>query len=228
MPELSREFRGIWFPREVWLDGRLTALEKIILLEVDSLDGPEGCYASNEHLAEFCQCSKNKVVEAISKLKKLGYVSVESFDGRKRTLRSNLHEPFDTPQNREAAYPENGRQTTRKMGERILVENTKGKKKENTKERNAETRESIIGSYTDDPELLEAIYAFIEMRKASKSAMTDHAVKLMLSKLDKLAADTPTKIAVLNQSTLNCWKGLYALKEPWKEANFASYSEYRR
>ena len=87
----NRDFKGVWIPREVWLDSRLNALDKVILTEIDSLDrGELGCYASNAHLAEFCQCSERKVSEAVSKLIKCGYVSVAGFDGRKRTLRSNL------------------------------------------------------------------------------------------------------------------------------------------
>lgn len=89
--EVKRDFKGVWIPREVWLDKRLSALDKVILTEIDSLDqGDSGCYASNQHLAEFCQCSERKVSDAVTKLIKCGYVSVASFDGRKRTLRSNL------------------------------------------------------------------------------------------------------------------------------------------
>lgn len=87
----NRDFKGVWIPREVWLDSRLNALDKVILTEIDSLDqGELGCYASNAHLAEFCQCSERKVSAAVSKLIECGYVSVAGFDGRKRTLRSNL------------------------------------------------------------------------------------------------------------------------------------------
>lgn len=87
----SRDFKGVWIPKEVWLDGRLSMLDKGILTEIDSLDmGESGCFASNEHLAEFCQCSERKVSESISKLIDLGYVTVISFDGRKRFLRSCL------------------------------------------------------------------------------------------------------------------------------------------
>lgn len=89
--EVKRDFKGVWIPREVWLDKRLSALDKVILTEIDSLDqGDNGCYASNQHLAEFCQCSERKVSDAVTKLIKCGYISVASFDGRKRTLRSNL------------------------------------------------------------------------------------------------------------------------------------------
>ena len=87
----NRDFKGVWIPKEVWLDTRLNALDKVILIEIDSLDqGENGCYASNEHLATFCQCSKTKVSTAISKLIECGYVYIQNFDGRKRELKSRL------------------------------------------------------------------------------------------------------------------------------------------
>ena len=83
MSEQNRDFKGVWIPREVWLDTRINALEKVILMEIDSLDSTERCcYASNQSLAEFCQCSENKVSCAISKLIELGYIYLQKFDGR--------------------------------------------------------------------------------------------------------------------------------------------------
>ena len=84
-----RDFKGIWIPSDIWLDERLNALEKAILMEIDSLD-VDGCYASNEYLADFCKCSERKITEAISKLIELGYISLKNFDGRTRILISNL------------------------------------------------------------------------------------------------------------------------------------------
>lgn len=91
MEENKRDFKGVWIAREVWLDRRLNALEKVILMEIDSLDSTErGCYASNKYIADFCQCSETKVSTAISKLVTLGYLYVKSFDGRQRELKSRL------------------------------------------------------------------------------------------------------------------------------------------
>lgn len=91
MQEFNRDFKGVWIPKTVWLDDRLSALDKIILTEIDSLDqGESGCFASNKHIAEFCQCSETKVSTAISKLIKLGYLYVQKFDGRQRILKSSL------------------------------------------------------------------------------------------------------------------------------------------
>ena len=87
----NRDFKGVWIPKEVWLDDRLSAVEKIILVEIDSLDSAErGCWASNQHIAKFCQVSERTVSSAISKLKDLGYIYVQSFDGRQRELKSRF------------------------------------------------------------------------------------------------------------------------------------------
>ena len=87
----DREFRGIWIPKEIWLDTELNATDKVILAEIDSLDiDDKGCYASNEYLADFCQCSERKVTEAISKLTNKGYVYTADFDGRHRVSCRNI------------------------------------------------------------------------------------------------------------------------------------------
>lgn len=89
--DLTRDFKGIWIPKEIWLDERLNTIDKIILLEIDSLDSSdEGCYASNKYLANFCKCTETTISTSISKLIKLEYLEVIKFDGRKRYLKSRL------------------------------------------------------------------------------------------------------------------------------------------
>lgn len=84
----NRDFKGVWIPKEIWLNENLTMLEKVILTEIDSLDNEEHCVAGNDYLAQFCQCSIPKVTQAVKKLIELGYIEVVSFDGRHRKLRS--------------------------------------------------------------------------------------------------------------------------------------------
>lgn len=102
----DRDFKGVWIPKEVWLDKRLSMLDKGILAEIDSLDMSEdGCFASNEYLAEFCQCSPTKVSTSISRLVELGYIRIASFDGRKRYLKSCLSKSESLPfKNCKAAF----------------------------------------------------------------------------------------------------------------------------
>ena len=92
--EQERDFKGVWIPKAVWLDRRLSALDKMILTEIDSLASEErGCFASNAYIADFCQCSEAKVTKSISLLIKHGYLYVASFNGRQRELKSRLSTP---------------------------------------------------------------------------------------------------------------------------------------
>lgn len=87
---MERDFKGVWIPKEIWLNKELTALDKMIFTEIDSLDNEEGCTASNEYIAEFCQCGITKVSNSIAKLIQMGYIYQESFNGRTRVLKSRL------------------------------------------------------------------------------------------------------------------------------------------
>ena len=89
--DLTRDFKGVWIPKEIWLDERLNTIDKIILIEIDSLDSTEeGCFASNKYLADFCQCTETTISTSINKLIKLEYLKLLKFDGRKRYLKSSL------------------------------------------------------------------------------------------------------------------------------------------
>ena len=65
---MNRDFKGIWIPKELWLNTELTMQEKIFLVEIDSLDNEEGCFASNAYFAEFFQLSKSRVSQIIKSL----------------------------------------------------------------------------------------------------------------------------------------------------------------
>lgn len=88
---LPRDFKGIWIPKELWLDRRLSIFEKCVLAEIDSLDcGEEHCFASNEYLAEMFNVKETKLRQALYKLKKFGLIEQIAFDGRTRVLKSNI------------------------------------------------------------------------------------------------------------------------------------------
>lgn len=61
--------------------------------------------------------------------------------------------------------------------------------------------------------LEKAIDDFTLMRKQIKKPLTKRAVELLLDNLEKLApGDEEKKIAILNQSIVNCWQGVFELK----------------
>ena len=73
---IERNFKGIWIPKEIWESDELTLREKVFLVEIDSLDGDDGCYASNDHFAKFFGLSKNRCSEVINSLNHKGYITI--------------------------------------------------------------------------------------------------------------------------------------------------------
>ena len=71
-----------------------------------------------------------------------------------------------------------------------------------------------INKYYDNEKLNKAFNDFIVMRKDIKKPMSERAIELAISKLDKLSGgDTEVAIEIVNQSILNGWQGFYELKE---------------
>lgn len=83
----NRDFKGVWIPKEIWLNKDLTMLEKVIYTEISSLDNENHCIARNEYFAEFCNCSVSAVTKAIKHLKDIELIQELAFDGRHRKLR---------------------------------------------------------------------------------------------------------------------------------------------
>lgn len=90
---MERDFKGVWIPKNIWLNGDLSLIEKCLIVEIDSLDNdPEtGCFASNEYLSKFIGISEGTCANIISGLKKRGYIIQVFFDGRNRGLRSLIN-----------------------------------------------------------------------------------------------------------------------------------------
>lgn len=90
--QVSRDFKGIWIPREIWLHPELSPLEKLLWSEVHSLYDRErgGCYASNTYLYQFLGIKERHLQEMMSHLKELGLIEQVSFDGRTRIIKAIL------------------------------------------------------------------------------------------------------------------------------------------
>lgn len=74
MERQERDFKGIWIPRDIWLSKELSLQEKVFLVEIDSLDNHNGCYAGNQYFAEFFGISKTRVSLVIKSLQEKGFV----------------------------------------------------------------------------------------------------------------------------------------------------------
>ena len=76
MEKPSRDFKGIWIPKEVWESNELSIMEKVLFVEIHSLDNERGCYASNRYFSEFFGVSERQIQNVIAALKGKGFVKV--------------------------------------------------------------------------------------------------------------------------------------------------------
>lgn len=74
--ENNRNFKGVWIPAEYWLDENLTIMEVVLITEIESLDGDNGCFASNKHFADFLGVTAGRASQLIKKLAEKGYIQV--------------------------------------------------------------------------------------------------------------------------------------------------------
>lgn len=103
--------------------------------------------------------------------------------------------------------------------------NVKNEKKEKKEVTNVTKKKESAVYYPNDEKLNQAFLDFMEMRNKIKKPMTDRAITLAMNKLLDLATvpfsdrmDNDLAIKILEQSTMNCWQGLFPMKED-KQSN---------
>ena len=125
----SRTFKGVWIPKDLYLEKGLSWTQKLILLEVDSFSNNGlPCFVSNEHLSQFTQASLSSVEKGISKLVQAGYLirTRQRIDGKStRFLRVDTSKFCDWTTVKEA---EKSPQKLRPTNTNILNQTTKPKK----------------------------------------------------------------------------------------------------
>jgi hypothetical protein len=143
----NRDFKGVWIPKEIWLNTDLSIIEKVLLVEIDSLDNSDrGCFASNEYLAKFVQLSEGRVANIISNLKKRKFLIQVFFDGRNRGLRISKSESSFN-ENVKAESTKTGKQNTQKRE----YNNTENKTSNNTIDKGCEFDNSLPKTDINNP-----------------------------------------------------------------------------
>lgn len=74
-------------------------------------------------------------------------------------------------------------------------------------------------SYTGDKRLDDALREYIKFRKQIRKPMTDRAIQLAIGKLQKMSGSVDDQIAIIEQSVMNGWQGLFPLKEAEQREN---------
>ena len=63
-------------------------MEKVLFVEIHSLDNERGCYASNRHFSEFFRISERQIQTHIASLKAKGFISVTIQNRYDRVIRA--------------------------------------------------------------------------------------------------------------------------------------------
>src|SRR5215468_5811326 len=88
MEKTQRDFKGVWIPKEIWLSEKLSLMEKVLFVEIHSLDNERGCFASNKHFAEFFGVSERQIRTYIASLRKKGFITVTIKNRNERVMHS--------------------------------------------------------------------------------------------------------------------------------------------
>jgi hypothetical protein len=165
--ENIRYFKGIWMPKNIYLNNNLNWTEKILLVEIDSLDDGRGCFASNKYFAEFLGVTQRSITAAIAKLKKLKLVEQICFNGKIRTLKSNLNR--------------------QNQGEEE-IKNNKVKEKKEKEEKIKETEEKINDN-TEKNEVKKEIKE--KTKKEENDALTKNSLEVYFHSAPKFTSSLP-------------------------------------
>src|SRR5947209_9089662 len=98
MEKTPRDFKGVWIPKEIWLSDKLSLMEKVLFVEIHSLDNERGCFASNRYFAEFFGVSPRQIATYVSALKEKGFLTVTVENMNERTIHVTGKYAYANPQ----------------------------------------------------------------------------------------------------------------------------------
>lgn len=219
MTDIPRQFKGVWIPAEVWLDHSLSITEKVMIVEIGSLQDPvRGCYASNSHFARFFGLSSSRVSEIISALSAKGLLRVELIrDGRqvveRRVRLSNLFGKSNTySENTATLFGKGGDPYSEKAEESNTKSNstTEGERAAAKASSTASRKASKFDPLTACPtNVTPSVWAdWCQHRREIGKRLT----KTTCDRQAKTLAGHHAPDAVINQSISNGWTGLFPEK----------------
>ncbi|MED9905253.1 MAG: hypothetical protein UFG06_13870 [Lachnospiraceae bacterium] len=168
---------------------------------------PRGSFVSSiGKLAEATSLTEREVRTAIFHLKSTGEVTSKSTNKFTvfTVVNYGLYQSSDMQKD---IQPPSKRQTNDKLTTTI---------EEDKKVRN---KKELDVYYPNDEKLNQSFLDFLDMRKKIKKPMTERAITLAMKKLHELSAlpfsdsmDNDLAVQILEQSTMNCWQGLFPVK----------------
>jgi len=234
MKKEKRDFKGIWIPKDIWWSKDLSVMEKLFLVEIDSLDNDKGCYASNKYFAEFFQITKGRCSQIIGSLQKKGRINISiKREGKQiisrsikvvnklNTIVNKLNKPI---KNSKEGYLENDKDNntcinnTYKIIKDFFISEEKLLKQIGKTQFTNLTK--IVYEKAKGYELLKSVnyfMAFIEWLEWKKEDGSSYKGKMGMKKILRESLEVGEKEAIKSIKTATGkWKGIFFM-EPSKE-----------
>ena len=156
--ENNRKFKGVWIPADYWLDENLSIMEVVILTEIDSLDGENGCFASNKHFADFLGVTSGRASQLITDLKEKGYIQTTYTTNNNVTQRIiRVVNKLNTP----VKKLNRGIKNTKGVFKKCVTSNTSS----NTSNSNTDSNSSSGRRREEDPEREQIYKQFFQLAR---------------------------------------------------------------
>lgn len=228
MEEQQRQFKGIWIPKEIWLNKDLTFQEKIILVEIDSYDdGQVGCFATNKHFVNNFGINSSRISQIIQSLQRKNYITITYDFNGKEIIKRYLHINRPPYPPKEGMSKINIGMLKNEMG---VCQFDKGGYVKKLKDNNTNINNTINNNkennkkkYYENEELNNIFTEFLELRKKIKAVNTERAINMLINKLSKY--DDNIKMKMIEQSIVNSWKDVYELKENKQKSKTSTMDE---
>ena len=239
--KLSKEFKGVWVPKAIYLFKELTPWDKFILSDIHSLCSSNQIYfKSNSTIGEEVGVSIPSVSRSVKKLVQLGLIT-STYDGRIRHIKQtkalikkiNQATQSDEAPNHIDALPsqigappsqidEGSNQNDKGSSQRD--KGTNQRDDSDSSERLDSIQESkhlsihfnkeVVFPFTEKL-FIEAWEVWIQERKEKQlKNYTQRGEQSALHNLQKISGDDYKKaIQIINNSITHGWQGLFPLKE---------------
>lgn len=205
--ENNRKFKGVWIPAEYWLDENLTIMEVVLITEIDSLDGENGCFASNKHFADFLGVTSGRASQLITDLKEKGYIQTTYTTNNNVTQRIiRVVNKLNTP----VKKLNRGIKNTKGVFKKCVTSNTSS----NTSNSNTDSNSSSERRREEDPEREQIYKQFFQIARMHDK-MKQKATNPSLDELKQLKS----LIYQCNIETLQAIKDKFTSKMQWNMLN---------
>ena len=248
---MDRDFKGVWISKDIWLNKNLSMLEKVLFVEIDSLDNENHCTAGNDYFAEFCNCGTATITRAISHLKELGYIEELPYNGKYRTLRvikmisqtnqndesdsskrlgNNIYSKLDNNSNNTNVLLEQSTTTLKTPLIKTETSNNIATPTPNKRKNIYEKCADAIDNYTEDTEIRDRLKEYLPIRLARKEMpLSLPSFKGMLNRLTRISTTKQEQLAIIQQAIDRQYPTFYEVKTYKKYGNGQDksvFSEY--